>query len=198
MNILNVDPGKLTPYHNNPRRNKQAVPAVVASIKEFGFQQPIVIDKDNVIVVGHTRWLAALQLKMKLVPVTVAENLNPAQVAAYRLADNRVGEISEWDEEALFKELASLTEAKFDLKGMGFTAAELNEYAAPEMKEDLRYLQDFNVMPKAKPRWILIAASESDCAVIMSAVKKLKLSEARMEYSGDPVPDVVYEGSKGG
>ena len=83
---MNID--EVKPYENNPRVNDKSVDDVAKSIKEFGWQQPIVVDKDNVIIVGHTRWKAAKKLGMKKVPVVVASNLTPEQVKAYRLADN--------------------------------------------------------------------------------------------------------------
>lgn len=99
------------PYPNNPRNNKKAVAAVAASIKEFGFKVPIVVDTAGVIITGHTRREAALSLGMKTVPVIVADDLTEAQIRAFRLADNKVSEFSEWDEDALAEELAQLDEA---------------------------------------------------------------------------------------
>lgn len=87
----------LIPYVNNPRLNDGAVDAVAASIKEFGFKVPIVVDSDGVIVAGHTRLKAAKKLGLDSVPVIVADDLSPEQVKAFRLADNRVGELAEWD-----------------------------------------------------------------------------------------------------
>jgi DNA modification methylase len=117
---------RVLPYKRNPRRNDEAVEKVAASIKEFGFKQPIVVDKESVIIVGHTRLLAALRLGMKEVPVLVATDLSPAQVKAYRLADNRVHEEAEWDEELLALELGDLSKLGFDLGVTGFDADEIN------------------------------------------------------------------------
>jgi DNA modification methylase len=118
---------KVVPYKRNPRHNDDAVAKVAASIKEFGFKQPIVVDKESVIIVGHTRLLAALRLGMKEVPVLVAGDLSPAQVKAYRLADNRVHEEADWDEELLALELGDLSKLGFDLSATGFDADEINE-----------------------------------------------------------------------
>jgi DNA modification methylase len=118
---------RVIPYKRNPRRNEDAVAKVAASIKEFGFKQPIVVDKDSTIVVGHTRLLAALRLGMKEVPVHVASDLSAAQVKAYRLADNRVHEEAEWDEELLALELGDLSKLGFNLEATGFDADEINE-----------------------------------------------------------------------
>lgn len=110
MNIINVSIDKIKPYENNPRDNDNAVEGVAKSIKAYGWQQPIVVDKDNVIIVGHTRYRAAQKLGMKTVPVLVADKLNEQQVKAYRLADNKTGENSIWDNKKLLKELESLDE----------------------------------------------------------------------------------------
>lgn len=112
----------IRPYPNNPRDNKKAVAAVAASIKEFGFKVPIVVDTAGVIITGHTRREAALSLGMKTVPVIVADDLTEAQIRAFRLADNKVSEFSEWDEDALAEELVQLDEAALgiDMADVGF------------------------------------------------------------------------------
>jgi ParB-like chromosome segregation protein Spo0J len=96
------------PYHRNPRKNDAAVAAVAKSIQTFGFRQPIVVDSDGVIIVGHTRLKAAQLLGMTEVPVHVAHDLTPEQVRAYRLADNKSGSISTWDNKLLAGELVAL------------------------------------------------------------------------------------------
>lgn len=141
---MQVQEMKLTaikPYENNPRKNDPAVDAVAASIKEFGWQQPIVVDRDLVIIAGHTRWKAAKKLKCKVVPVLVAEGLKEEQVAAYRLADNKSGELAEWDEAMLLEELAQIGD--IDMTAFGFSSLEAgiedgktDEDDAPEIEED--------------------------------------------------------------
>lgn len=116
----------LIPYIRNPRVNQKAVPKVKSSIKEFGFRQPIVVDTENVIVVGHTRWLAAKELGITEVPVHVADSLTPAQIQAYRIADNRTNEEADWDTELLSIELVDLKASGFNLELTGFDAKELN------------------------------------------------------------------------
>ena len=118
MKIIDKKLAELTPYANNPRLNDGAVDAVAASIKEFGFRVPIIIDKDGVIVAGHTRLKAAQKLGLKTVPCIVADDLTPEQVKAFRLADNKVGELAEWDLDTLKVELGNIGE--IDLSGMGF------------------------------------------------------------------------------
>lgn len=100
--------GDVKPYEKNPRRNDSAVDAVAASIQEFGWKQPIVVDKDGIIIAGHTRYKAAKKLGMKDVPVVVADDLTEEQVKAYRLADNKTGELAGWDFSALEEELSEI------------------------------------------------------------------------------------------
>src|SRR6516164_1759101 len=126
---------EIRPYDNNPRLNDAAVDAVAASIKAFGFRQPIVVDEDDVIVVGHTRYKAALKLGIKEVPVHVAVGLSPAQAKAYRLADNQTATMSQWDDDKLPLELAALLEMDFDLKLTGFSEDELLRLLGSETNE---------------------------------------------------------------
>ena len=108
MKIINRKLDTIKPYERNPRRNDDAVPLVANSIRRFGFKVPIVIDKDGVIVTGHTRFKAAKSIGMSTVPCIIADDLTPAQIKAFRLADNKVAEVSEWDEELLAMELLDL------------------------------------------------------------------------------------------
>jgi len=128
VKIEQWDIDRVRPYEKNPRRNDKAVQTVAESIREFGFRQPIVVDSDGVIVVGHTRYKAALKLGLKTVPVHVAADLTPQQARAYRLADNRTAENAEWDVDLLPIELGELRDEGFDLKLAGFSDKELAEY----------------------------------------------------------------------
>lgn len=112
----------ITPYENNPRRNEDAVSKVADSIREFGWQQPIVVDGNNVIIVGHTRYKAALELGMTQVPVHVADGLTEEQVRAYRLVDNKTNEFAEWDFGKLQSELDGIED--IDMSGFGFLASQ--------------------------------------------------------------------------
>jgi ParB-like chromosome segregation protein Spo0J len=98
----------LNPYENNPRINDNAVESVMNSIKEFGFKVPIVITKDNVIVAGHTRYKASLELGLEKVPCIIADDLTDEQIKAFRLTDNKVSELADWDFEKLEKELEDI------------------------------------------------------------------------------------------
>jgi len=117
MQIVEKKVTELKAYEKNPRKNDNAVGPVAESIKEFGFKVPIIIDKDNVIVAGHTRLKAAKRLKLKTVPCIVADDLTPDQIKAFRLADNKVSEFAEWDMDFLTPELK---EIDFDMALFGF------------------------------------------------------------------------------
>ena len=127
MKIEQMKIADVIPYERNPRINENAVEAVAESIKEFGWHSPIIVDEHNVIICGHTRLRAAERLGLETVPVHIAEGLTPEQVKAYRIADNRTGEIAEWDYDLLPLELADLQQADFDLSLLGFDAAELDK-----------------------------------------------------------------------
>jgi len=141
-----------------------AVDKVAASIKEFGWQQPIVVDKEGVIIAGHTRLLAAKQLGLKEVPVYVAADLTPVQVKSYRLADNRSAQESSWDYELLAIELEELAEFPIDIAITGFDSDEISgmvldepeirEYSEEiEEKEDKEPEDTCIVCPKCQYRW---------------------------------------------
>jgi len=125
------------PYENNPRHNDAAVDAVAASIREYGFRQPLVVDEEDVIIVGHTRYKAALKLGMSEVPVHVAVGLSPAQAKAYRIADNQTATMSSWDEDKLPLELMGLQETGFDLDLTGFSGDELLRLLGSDSNEGL-------------------------------------------------------------
>lgn len=140
MNVVNVKLEDLKPYENNPRKNKDAVDYVANSIKQFGFKVPIVIDKDNVIVCGHTRYLACKKLKINEAPCVIADDLTEEQIKAYRLADNKVSEVATWDYELLNEELDSLLD--FDMSMYGFNDSEGIELDIEhETKEDAESIE---------------------------------------------------------
>lgn len=117
MNIVEKRLDEIRPYANNPRKNDEAVEAVANSIREFGWKQPIVVDTDGVIIVGHTRYKAAQMLGLETVPVLVADDLSDDKVKAYRLADNKTNELAEWDLSALEMELGHIN---MDMEQFGF------------------------------------------------------------------------------
>lgn len=118
MEIQNIKLENLKPYEKNPRKNDEAVQYVAESIKQFGFKVPIIIDKNNVIVAGHTRFKAATQLGLKEVPCIVADDLTDEQIKAFRLADNKVSEKTEWDFELLDEELKGIID--INMEDLGF------------------------------------------------------------------------------
>ena len=190
MNIINIELKKIKQYEKNPRKNDEAVGPVAESIKEFGFKSPIIVDKDNVIVAGHTRYKAAKRLKLKEVPCIVADDLTEEQIKAFRLADNKVGEIAEWDFDLLNMELESIS---FDMSSFGFNI--LNEEER-EIVED-----DFDIEPSEEPKAKLgdiyqlgnhrlmcgDSTSEEDVAKLMNGNK------ADMVFT-DPPYNIAYSG----
>ncbi len=129
MKVEHVSIDKLVPYARNPRINAHLVDEVAASIKEFGFQQNIVVDSEMVIVVGHVRYMAAQKLGMKEVPVNVMKG-SKAKIRAYRIADNKLGEKSQWDNQLLHLEIGELEEEGYDKTKTGFNEDELNNLHA--------------------------------------------------------------------
>jgi DNA modification methylase len=128
---------EIRPYPNNPRRNDEAVDAVAASIREFGFRQPIVVDEEGTIIVGHTRWKAAQKLGLEQVPVHVALGLSPEQIRAYRIADNQTVTLAAWDYDLLPIELEALQAAEYDLGLLGFDSEELARLLGDDVQEGL-------------------------------------------------------------
>lgn len=124
MKIIYKNIEDIIPYENNPRNNDNAVEYVANSIKEFGFKNPIIIDKDNIVVAGHTRLKASKRLGLKEVPCLVADDLTEEQIKAFRLADNKVAEIATWDFNKLNLELEDIT---IDMQEFGFDDLEVNE-----------------------------------------------------------------------
>lgn len=132
MEIIEKRLDEIRPYERNPRRNDAAVQYVAESIRQFGWKQPIVIDKDGVIVAGHTRYKAAQSLGFEKAPCVIADDLTPEQVRAYRLADNKVGEIAGWDFDALEEELDALD---LDMSAFGFEAESQPEFEETELDD---------------------------------------------------------------
>lgn len=118
MQIIEKNIKEIIPYEKNPRKNDKSVDKVAQSIDQFGFRVPVVIDKDNIIVCGHTRYKAAQKLQLASIPCVVADDLTDEQIKAYRLADNKVGEDSEWDMDLLHGELADIID--IDMTDFGF------------------------------------------------------------------------------
>ena len=193
--MQNIEINKIVPYSRNPRKN-QHVDKVASSIKEFGFQQPIVVDKDHVIIVGHTRYQAAMKLGMKEVPVIIANNLSENQVKAYRIADNRVAEESQWDNELLNLELLDLQKSEFDLDSLGFEQNELNRifnqddplFVSPEqtgMETNESNIEDF--IPSQVRMIQLFLNSDSEPKF------KAMIENLQEKYNTNNLTDTVYK-----
>lgn len=149
MNIIVKKIEEITPYDKNPRKNDNAVEYVKQSSEQFGFKVPIVLDKNNVIVAGHTRYKASVELGIKEVPCIVADDLTEDQIKAYRLADNKVAEKAEWDFELLTSELEELLD--FDMEQFGFNPT--NELVLDVNDDD--FLQDTEITKEKKPKEIV-------------------------------------------
>ena len=181
MQIVYKTTDELKPYKNNPRKNDNAVDAVAASIKEFGFKVPIVIDKDGEIVAGHTRLKAAVKLKLDKVPCIIADDLTPDQIKAFRLADNKTAELAEWDFDLLNLELDDID---LDMSDFGFTPTEnvAERYTAhPTLKEQF-IVPPFSVLDarsgdwqKRKKKWLEIIKSGEgrDAGLLGNGLKAL-------------------------
>ena len=137
MQIINMKLSEIHPYEKNPRFNDDAVASVANSIQKFGFRSPIVVDKDHIIICGHTRFKAAQSLGLDEVPVVIAADLTPEQVQAYRIADNKTAEIAEWNYELLPLEIKELQEANFDLSLLGFDTEELDKLLNGEQENTI-------------------------------------------------------------
>ena len=136
MNLEQWPIEKVKPYERNPRyHDEEAINAVARSIREFGFRQPIVVDKEGVIVVGHARHEAAKRLGLIEVPIHMAEDLTPEQAKAYRIADNQLHLLSFWNYDNLVVEIQDLLNVDFDLSSLGFTADELERLQDPQAEQ---------------------------------------------------------------
>lgn len=136
MKIEMVETDRIVPYARNPRKNTAAVDKVAASLREFGFRQPIVVDSDMTVIAGHTRLLAAKKLGLIEVPVHIAEGLTETQIKAYRIADNRIGAEASWDADLLKLEMTDLHNFGMDVALTGFDAGELEKIMYDELNPE--------------------------------------------------------------
>ena len=195
MQIQMKSVDELIPYVNNPRQNDDAVDAVASSIKNFGFKVPIVVDGANEIVNGHTRLKAAKKLGLDEVPVIVADDLTPEQIKAFRLADNKVGEIAEWDEDLLLSELEELAELNFDMEQFGFDNLDFDDDDGEVVEDD--FDEELPEEPKAKlgdvyqlGRHRLMCGDSTD----VEAVKTLMGGQLADLLITDPPYNIAYKG----
>ena len=201
MKIEIADINSIKPYENNPRKLKDsAIEKVAMSLKEYGFRQPIVVDKNRIIVVGHTRFRASKKLGFKEVPITVADNLTPEQVNAYRIADNRTAEESEWDSELLKMEIKDLEAKDFKLDLLGFNEDQLNDM----LFEEKQGLTDQDEVPETPEEpisklgdiWILgnhrVMCGDS---TLIDSFDQLCIEQADMIFT-DPPYGMSYGGGR--
>lgn len=187
----------LRPYENNPRNNEQAVEAVTNSIKEFGFKVPIVATIDGEIVNGHTRFKAAKFLKLKTVPVLIADDLTEEQIKAFRLADNKTGELADWDVELLYGELDELT--GFDMTMFGF---EDIDFSLDDFEEDEKETgEEVDIDSEEKPKVeygdiFQLGRHRLMCGDSTSAEDMAQLIDGAVIdlYVTDPPYNVAYQG----
>ena len=191
LQIIEKNITEITPYEKNPRKNDEAVQYVANSIKEFGFKVPIVIDKNGVIVAGHTRYKAAQELGLEKIPCIIADDLTEEQVKAFRLADNKVGELAEWDFDLLGDELDGIFD--IDMSEFGFEL-NLDENEPQEIEED-EIPEEVETRCKLGDKWklgehFLICGDSTDPAVIDRLMDGVK---ADMLLT-DPPYNVDYTG----
>lgn len=205
MELKYINISEIKPYENNPRNNDEASKKVAESIKEFGFKVPIIVDKNNVIIAGHTRYKAAKYLKIESIPVIKAEDLTPEQVKAFRIMDNKSSELASWDYEALLKEMESLKLENYDIEFTGFELEEVeslfDEYNPKEIQED----ESFNIeeelqsieepITKKGDVWLLRNHRLlcGDSTLEADVLKLMDGHKARMVFT-DPPYNVNYEG----
>jgi len=140
LKIEYIETSKLIPYaRNNKTHNERQIKLIAASIKEFGFKNPVVVDKENVIIAGHGRVLAAERIELDKVPCVIADDLTKAQIKAYRIADNKLADLADYDEEMLSLELEELQELNFDIELTGISDDELNDF---DLEEDITFSED--------------------------------------------------------
>lgn len=167
MQIMYEDPLNLIPYENNPRVNGYAVKKVMESIKEFGFKNPILVDKDKVIVAGHTRREASILLGLEKVPYIIADDLTPDQIKAYRIADNKLSELSTWDEEMLKVELGELQDVEFNLETLGFTEIDLTTlFKEPDEKKEKEPKVEKTTLPMLRFGSNSIRITQDECTIL--------------------------------
>lgn len=192
MKIEEIEIEALRPYYRNPRKNSRAVEVVETSIREFGFRQPIVVDKENTIIVGHTRYQAAQNLKLKTVPVIVAAELSKEKCQAYRLMDNKSSEYSEWDYDKLIEEIGEL-DGVVDLMITGFAQDDIDYLRDEGMKtpeERENHVPEERRNPRSEPGdiWImgehrLICGSSTDEATWRALMLE---DTARLVFTSPP------------
>ena len=202
MNIAELKIDEIKEYENNPRINDDAVNAVAESIKQFGFKVPIVVDGDNTIVAGHTRYKAAHRLGLSTVPCIVASDLTPEQIKAFRLADNKTADIAEWNNEKLLAEIKDLLNTEIDMSSFGFDMDYFNFEieSETELIQDVPPEVDFENEPKTKIGDVYILGNHrlicGDCTKSEIISRLFGDKQADLILT-DPPYNMAYQGSGG-
>jgi ParB-like chromosome segregation protein Spo0J len=192
MDIKYYSPDQLKPYEKNPRKNLN-VDKVADSLKEFGFQQPIVVDKDMVVIVGHTRLEASKKLGLKEVPVLIAD-ISPAKAKAYRITDNRLNQDSSWDYKLLNFEMGDLMDNHYDLSHLGFDDSEIEKIVAfePKFESDNNKIENVSVdeiqAPMSQVRMVQLFLNSETEPLFKKMVEKLQ-----QIYGTSNLTDTVYK-----
>ena len=185
----------LQPYENNPRNNDNAVDAVAKSISDFGFKVPIVIDADNVIVCGHTRYKAARKLGLDSVPCIIADDLTPEKIKAFRLADNKVSELAQWDDALLLDELHELELFDVDMADFGFDISRIGSWQKSWAKTE-KYC-DLKKKIKAHTNGAMIFTTFYEVGKRGIPITQIKEKESNAELFADNLCDYLV-GATGG
>ena len=189
MKIVNFKIEELIPYINNPRNNENAIDKVASSIKEFGFKVPIVVDKEKVIITGHTRLLASKKLGLKEVPCVIADDLSEAQIKAFRIADNKVSEYASWDEELLKIELEQLEDMDFNLDELSIDYSDFDlkielEDIEEEFESDNVYTKEINI-----PHYEITG----ECPLLTDLVKEEKTNSLIGRINNSNIPQGIKD-----
>ena len=200
MDIVKIKVADLVEYENNPRFNDEAVEPVAESIKQFGFKVPIIVDKNNVIITGHTRKKAAELLQLEEVPCIVADDLTPEKIQAFRLADNKTAEFAQWDMEKLNEELSQLTAFDIDMSSFGFEFDFDIENNVDEDDFDVESALEEIEEPTSKPGDIYILGNHrlmcGDSTQKEDVMRLMDNQEADLLLT-DPPYNVAVENSQG-
>lgn len=198
MDIQYINPNELKPYYQNPRKNLN-VDKVATSIREFGFQQPIVVDSAMVVVVGHTRLEASKELGLDKVPVLVAD-LPPEKAKAYRIADNKLNEGSEWDYTKLHKELGELLDVNYELENLGFHEKELEDFIThtdtESLKEGIETVENKSVSGVVI-QYNIIFDNDEQQQTWFNFIKFLKSNYPNMDTIGERLTEYIKSHGQG-
>ena len=189
MKIIKMKVEDLIPYINNPRNNENAVDKVASSIAEFGFKSPIIIDKNNVVINGHTRLLASKKLGLEEVPVIKADDLTEAQVKAFRITDNKTSEYAEWNEDLLKLELEQLEEMNFNLDDLNIDYSDFGleidlEGIEEEFESDNVYTKEINI-----PHYEITG----ECPLLTDLVKEEKTNSLIERINNSNIPQDIKD-----